>query len=70
MKNYCSLEVFAALFLVLDALARSQTAGISGANDLLIAQGGTTAATIVVAGDAGQWGKKRRLAISRNTLRG
>jgi hypothetical protein len=57
MKNCTSLSAFAALFLLSDPLAQGQTAGTAGPHDLVVAAGGTTTATIVVAADAGQWEK-------------
>ena len=57
MKDYISLAACAALFLAFDAPGHGQTAGVPGANDLVIAQGGASTATIVVAVDAGQWEK-------------
>src|SRR5688500_18252051 len=38
--------------------ARAQVAGTSGANDLVVAQGGATSAVVVVADGAGQWEKQ------------
>ena len=40
------------------AVARAQTAGTSAVNDLAIAQGGASAATIVVSAQAGKWEKQ------------
>ena len=58
MKNYISLAAFAALFLAFEALGHGQTAGTAGANDLVIAQGGASTATIVVSAQAGKWEKQ------------
>ena len=59
MKRHNLLILTAALSL-LGALApaRGQTAGLSAANDLVIAQGGASTATSVVAADAGRWEKQ------------
>ena len=51
------LVVTFALLLLSPAL-RAQLAGISGKDDLVITQAGTTSATIVVSADASKWEKR------------
>ena len=58
MKIKLTLLTAALALLIPLATARAQTAGTSAANDLAIAQGGASAATIVVSALAGKWEKQ------------
>lgn len=54
-----AMGVWASVFLLLTASpARAQVAGTSGAQDLVIAADGKTAATVVVSPAAGEWEKR------------
>src|SRR5688500_20355641 len=57
-KYFVLLAAMALLAATLKAPANAQIAGKSGANDLVIAQDGTTKATVVVAADAGPYEKR------------
>ena len=58
MKKTTLALLTAAIPLLLSLpAARAQTVGVSAANDLVIAQGGASTSSIVVAADAGKWEK-------------
>ena len=58
MKRSILLTAIAALSLTLSSPCRGEIAGTSGPNDLFIAQGGASPATIVVSAEAGKWEKQ------------
>src|SRR5687767_10534884 len=55
LAGWCGVLLFVA---ALAGDARGQVAGTSGADDLVVVDGGRTEAVVAVAADAGEWEKK------------
>ena len=53
-----ALLIAAQALLILSPAGHAQTVGTPGTDELIIAQGGASTATIVVAADAGRWEKQ------------